>query len=453
MLRRPTTPILATVILSGTATVLVTALPGLDFAYRQLELHVGLETAAALIGLLASYLLLGRFRRRRRLDDLALFVALSLFALSNLFFAALPAMILDAGSTKFSTWVALSGRLLGTVALAAAAFAPPRHVRLPKRATALPLLAPVAILAVTALFVGALVSTFPSGVEAELTPEASGRPRLIGHPAVLVVQLVAAALFAAAAVGFTRRSGRSGDGFVRWLGIASVLGAFAQFNYFLYPSLYTEWVYVGDAFRLFFYAVVLLAALREISSYWEAASRSAALEAQRRMARELHDGVAQELALVGMNLKRLDQENEYVRRAIASAERGLTDARAAISTLRAPVDEPVDVVLARVAHEVAAREGTEVVLALAPGVETSSEVRDALTRILSETIANAARGGQADSVHIELENGRRLRLRVRDSGTGFDAGLRTLREYATAVGAEVRVKTAEGSGTEVEVVL
>jgi signal transduction histidine kinase len=171
------------------------------------------------------------------------------------------------------------------------------------------------------------------------------------------------------------------------------------------------------------------------------------------MARQLHDGVAQELALVGMNLKRLDQENEYVRRAIASAERGLTDARAAISTLRAPVDEPVDVVLARVAHEVAAREGTEVVLALAPGVETSSEVRDALTRILSEAIANAARGGQADPVHIELENGRRLRLRVRDSGTGFDAGLRTLREYATAVGAEVRVKTAEGSGTEVEVVL
>jgi signal transduction histidine kinase len=453
MLRRPTTPILATVLLSGVATVLVTALPGLDFAYRQRELHVGLETAAALIGLLASYLLLGRFRRRKRLDDLVLFVALSLFALSNLFFAALPAMVVDVGSAKFSTWVALSGRLLGTVALAIGAFAPPRQVRLPRPATALALLAPVGVLAITALVVGAFVSGFPSGVEAELTPEASGRPRLIGHPGVLVVQLAAAALFAAAAVGFIRRSDREGDGFVRWLGIASVLGAFAHFNYFLYPSLYTEWVYVGDAFRLLFYVVVLVAALREISSYWEAASQAAVLEDRRRVAGELHDGVAQELALVEMNLKRLDGENEYVQRAIAASKRGLADARAAISALRSPVDEPVDVVLARVAREVAAREGTEVALALAPGVETSREAREALTRILSETITNAARRGRAHLVTVELENGRRVRLRMRDGGTGFDPGLATLREQATAVGAEVLVRTAHGSGTEVEVVL
>jgi signal transduction histidine kinase len=453
MLRRSTTPILATVILSGVATVLVTALPGLDFAYRQRELHVGLETAAALIGLLASYLLLGRFRRRKRLDDLVLFVALSFFALSNLFFAALPAMIVDVGSAKFSTWVALSGRLLGTVALAIGAFAPPRQIRLPRPATALALLTPVAVLAITALVVGALVSSFPSGVEAELTPEASGRPRLIGHPAVLVVQLAAAGLFAAAAVGFIRRSDREGDGFVRWLAIASILGTFAHFNYFLYPSLYTEWVYVGDAFRLLFYIVVLVAALREISWYWEAASQAAVLEARHRVARELHDGVAQELALVEMNLKRLDGKDQYVGRAIAGVQRGLADARAAISALRSPVDEPIDVVLARVAREVAAREGTEVALALAPGVEASHEARDALTRILSETITNAARRGRADLVTVELENGRRLRLRVRDSGTGFDPGLATLREQATAVGGEVRVTTADGSGTEVEVVL
>jgi signal transduction histidine kinase len=378
-----------------------------------------------------------------------LFVALSLFALSNLFFAALPAMVVDVGSAKFSTWVALSGRLLGTVALAIGAFAPPRQIRLPRPATALALLTPVAVLVITALVVGAFVSSFPSGVDAELPPEASGRPRLIGHPAVLVVQLAAAGLFAAAAVGFIRRSDREGDGFVRWLGAASVLGAFAQFNYFLYPSLYTEWVYVGDAFRLLFYAVVLVAALREISSYWEAASLAAVLEARHRVARELHDGVAQELAFVEMNLRRLDGKNQYVGRAIAGVQRGLADARAAISTLRSPVD----IVLARVAREVAAREGTEVALALAPGVEASREARDALTGILSETITNAARRGRADLVTVELENGRRLRLRVRDSGTGFDPGLATLREQATAVVGEVRVTTADGSGTEVEVVL
>ena len=433
MLRRSTTPILATVVLSGLATVLVTALPRLDFAYRQHELHVGLETAAALIGLLASYLLFGRFRRRKRLDDLVLFVALSLFALSNLFFAALPAMIVDVGSAKFSTWVALSGRLLGTVALAAGAFAPPRRVRLPGPAMVLALLAPVIALGLTALFVGLFVSSFPSGVEAELTPEASGRPRLIGHVAVLAVQIAVSALFAAAAVGFIRRSDPERDEFVRWLGIASILGAFAHFNYFLYPSLYTEWVYVGDAFRLLFYVVVLVAALREISSYWEAASRAAVLDARRRLARSLHDGVAQELALVGMNLKRLDPENENVARALSGVERGLADARAAIAALRAPGDEPV---------------GTEGLLD-----EASQEARNALTKILSEAITSAARNGQVNPVHVELENGGRLRLRVRDGGGGFGRELETLRDQVTAVGGELHVKTVTGIGTEIEVLM
>jgi signal transduction histidine kinase len=451
MLRRSTRLTLATAVLSAAATALVTALPALDFAYRQRELHVGLETASALIALLASYLLLGRFLRRRRLDDLALFVAMSLFALSNLFFAALPAMLLDGGSERFSTWAALSGRLLGAVALALGAFAPPRTVRAARREAVFAMLIPVGIVGTTALVVGAFHSSFPSGVEAELTPEASGRPRLVAHPAIFVVQLVAGALFAAAAVGFVRRSSRERDGFVRWLGVASVLGAFARINYFLYPSLYTEWVYVGDAFRLLFYAVVLAAALREISSYWQAESRATILEDRRRLAGDLHGGVAQELALVGMNLKRLDQANEYVSRAVAGVERGLADARTAIVALRSPVDEPLDVALARVAREVAAREGTEVVLALSPGVEAPQETREALARILAEAITNAAQRGEADVVRVELEKDGRLSLRVQQSGTALQPALHALREQASALGGEVEVRSLAGGETEVEI--
>ncbi len=464
MLRRPAAPVLATAILAVIATVLVTVLPELHFAYRQHELHVGLESAAALIGLLASYLLFGRFQRRRRLDDLALFIALTLFALSNLFFAALPAMVFDVGSTKFSTWAALSGRFLGAAALAAGAFVPARRLHLSRHATAVTLLSPVALLGTTAIVVAVLLSTLPSGVETELSVEASGRPRLVGHPTVLAVQLVVGALFAAAAVGFTRRSDRERDTFVAWLALASVLGAVARINYFLYPSLYTEWIYTGDAFRFLFYVVVLGAALREISSYWKAVSTAAVLEERRRIARDLHDGVAQELAFVGRNLKRLDRENPYVKRAFAGIERGLDDARRAIAALAEPVEEPLDVVLARAAREVAAREGTEVALALARNVDAPPQTCEALVRIVSEAITNAARHGQADLVLVELENGKRLCLRVRDSGTGFDPrqtqserprgfGLRTMRERATALGGELRISTAQGRGTEVEVVL
>ena len=464
MLRRPAAPILAAAIFAGLATVLVTVLPQLRFAYRQHEVHVGFDAAAALIALLAAYLLFGRFRRRRRLDDLVLFIALSFFALSNLFFAALPAMFFDFGSAKFSTWAALSGRLLGAAALAAGAFAPARRLHLSRRATAVALLAPVGALAATALVVTALLPVLPSGLEAALPPEASSRPRLSGHPSVFGLQVAAGALFAAAAVGFTRRSERERDAFVRLLAVASVFGAFARLHYSLYPSLYTEWVYTGDVFRLLFYVVVLTAALGEISSYWKSAAQAAVLEERRRLAGDLHDGVAQELSFVGMNLKRLDQENPYVKRATGAVERGLDEARRAIQVLAEPLDEPLDVVLARTARDVAAREGAEVDLALASDVDAPAETREALVRIVSEAITNAVRHGRADHVRVELENGKQLFLRIRDTGAGFDLavprrtdrggyGLRIMRERAAALGGDFRITTKPGSGTEIEVVL
>ncbi len=465
MLRRPAAPVLATAILAGLVTALIALLPELQFAYRQREVHVAFESAAALVALLASYLLLGRFRRRRRLDDLALFAALALFALTNLFFAALPAMVFDGESGKFSTWAAVFGRLLGAAALTAGAFMPVRRVRLARRATGLAFVTLFVLLGTTAILVGGLVSKLPSGVETVVAPDVSRRAHLVGHPAVLAVQLLVGALFAAAAVGFTRRSDRERDPFVAWLAVACVLAAVARVNYFLYPSLYTDWVYLGDALRLLFYVVVLAAALREISSYWEVASRAAVLEERRRIARDLHDGLAQELAFVGRNLRRLDPENPYVRRAAAAVERGLDDARRAIAALAEPVDEPLDVVLARAARDVAAREGTEVLLTLAPDVDAPPETREALVRIVSEAITNAARHGHADLVRVELENGSRLRMRVRDSGAGFDPatarprdgrsgfGLRAMRDRAAALGGELRVDAEPGRGTEVEVVL
>ena len=456
--------VLAAALVGAVGTALVTLVPALHYSYRQHELQVGFETAAALIGLLASYLLFGRFQRRRRLDDLALFAAFFLFALVNFFFAAIPAMVVDVGSPKFSTWAALSGRLVGAVGLAVAAFLPARRVHLSPRTTLLTLLSPVIVLAATAIVVGLLVPILPTGVEPGVSPEASNRPRFVGHPAILAVQLVTMALFAAAAVGFLRRSSRERDEFVALLAVAAVFGAFARLNYFLFPSLYTDWIYTGDAFRLLFYVVILLAALREISSYWEVASEAAVLEERRRVARDLHDGLAQELAFVGRNLKRLDQENAYVKRAIAGVERGLDDARRAIAALTDPVDEPLEATLARVARDVADREGTNVALALAPNVESTAETREALVRIVSEAITNAARHGGADLVHVELEDGNKLRLRVTDRGHGFDPdaeqvderqrfGLRGMRERVAALGGEFRLSAEPGQGTVVEVVL
>jgi signal transduction histidine kinase len=445
---------------SGFTTVYIALSASLRFAYRLPALHVAIETVAALISVVAAYLISGRFHRRRRLDDLILACALTVFALTNLAFGAVTATVPGA-TGAFATWAAIAGRVTGTAALVAAAFAPRRSVRSERLSWGLPAIA-LGLVAAAALTVALLEPHLPPGVDAQLPPESSGRPHLVGHPAVLAVQLVLMTLFAAAAVGFARRGERERDEFMWWLAGAMILGAFARLNYFLYPSLYTDFVYTGDAFRLLFYAAILVAGAREVRSYWQAAATAAVLEERRRMARDLHDGLAQELAFIGRNVRRLDRDDPTVRRVEAGAARALEESRRAIAALTEPLDRPLDVALAEAAHDVAAREGTRVALALARDVVVPHEQREALVRIASEAITNAARHGCADLVRVELEADGCVRMRIADGGRGFDPeqprarggfGLISMRERAESLGGRVRVDSAPGRGTEVEVVL
>jgi signal transduction histidine kinase len=451
--------LIGTVVLCGLATCLVIVVPPLHFAYRQQSLHVALETSAALIGLLAAYLVFGRFQRKRHLNDLILCYALSVLAFSNLFFAALPA-ITGESSTRFATWSAASGRMLGTLAFCFAAFAPQLTVRRRRfRLAALALTIP-ALLALVAAIVEALGTRLPEGVETLFPPESSGRPRLVGDTSVLVVQLASMSLFLAAAVGYSRRAAREHDELARWLAAAAVFGAFAGLNYFLYPSLYTEWVYTGDFFRLAFYVAILAAAVREIGSYWERLSQAAALDERRRIARDLHDGLAQELAFITRNLQRLDRADPTVSRLRASAARALDESRRAIAALSRPLDGPLDQALAAAARETAEREGARLVLALDGDVELDYERREALVRIACEAIANAARHSGAEIVKVELQKGEQIALRVIDTGRGFDPGnageagfgVVSMRERAAAVGGTFRLFSGP-AGTTVEVVL
>lgn len=462
---RPTTDVMWTAaFVSATATTLVVLIPALRFAYEQRELHVALETSAALIGLLAAYLVFGRFRRSRELADLALCYSLSVLAFSNLFFAVTPSL-LDVGSDRFGTWARISSQLLGSAVLAGSAFIGPRRVRLTGIQRLAVGLSLPAVFAVVAIVVLALGGRLPTGVDLLPTPEQTGRPQLVGSPVVLGAQLAGMALYCLAAFGFARKALRTGDELMKWLAVAAVFGAFARLNYFLYPSLYTDWVYSGDFFRLAFYVAILVAAAREISSYWEKVSQTAVLEERRRIARELHDGLAQELAFIGRNVRTLDSTDPAVARVEASAARALSESRRAIAALTKPLDEPLEVVLAEAAEETAEREGTKLDLALAPAVELDYRRRDALVRIVCEAIANAARHGRAEQVRVELENGRRVVLRISDDGCGFDPaavtsgrgrggfGLVSMRERAQAVGGTFELRSRPGAGTQVQVVL
>ena len=73
---RPRAVTLLAALLAGGLTDLIIFVPSLHFAYRSAAVHAMLETAATLIALLTTFLLWGRLRQRRGLDDLLLFVAL-----------------------------------------------------------------------------------------------------------------------------------------------------------------------------------------------------------------------------------------------------------------------------------------------------------------------------------------------------------------------------------------
>jgi signal transduction histidine kinase len=142
-----------------------------------------------------------------------------------------------------------------------------------------------------------------------------------------------------------------------------------------------------------------------------------------------------------------------------AAERALLESRRAISALAPLRNQDVDVALAEAGAEVAERLGIGLELDLASGLRISPARREVLVRIACEAIANAARHSGAGRVTLRLQrDGSLVRLRVADSGSGFDTaapaagfGLTAMRERALSVGGELRIRSTPGRGSEVEV--
>ena len=191
------------------------------------------------------------------------------------------------------------------------------------------------------------------------------------------------------------------------------------------------------------------------------------LDERRRIARNLHDGLAQELAYILTQTKSLasgqtgalaDQRQiDYI---AAAAERAFDESRRGGAALTQPLHHLVHVAVAQEAEAVAGRIGLTVELDLDPTVEADPATSEMLLRIVREAVANAGRHGHAAHIRIELTNGRGLRLRVVDDGDGFDPkastdgfGLVSMRERAKAFGGRFRIASEPGRGTEVEVVI
>jgi signal transduction histidine kinase len=175
--------------------------------------------------------------------------------------------------------------------------------------------------------------------------------------------------------------------------------------------------------------------------------------------------LAQEIAFLSRNVRLLGRqgvEPELVERIFRGIVRAQDESRRLVGALAAKVDEPLDKALAEAARDAAGRYGASVDMKLATGIALPPREREAVVRIASEAVSNAARHSGTEVLRLylqRLEAG--LRLEVVDDGAGFEEeeepqrgfGLVTMRERAEALGGKLRIDSHRGAGTRVELEL
>jgi len=195
---------------------------------------------------------------------------------------------------------------------------------------------------------------------------------------------------------------------------------------------------------------------------------------RRRLARELHDQVGQNLTALGINLNivrtQMSQELASPMRSrlddsLALVEETTERIRGVMAELRPPVLDDYGLVatLHWYGAQFASRTGIAVtVQGEEPLPRLAPPIENALFRITQEALTNVAKHAQATRVTVTVEaDEEAVRLIVADDGIGFDPtrlvtpderqgwGLMTMRERAEAVGGHLHVESAPGQGTQV----
>jgi two-component system sensor histidine kinase UhpB len=196
----------------------------------------------------------------------------------------------------------------------------------------------------------------------------------------------------------------------------------------------------------------------------------AAQEAERlRVARELHDEIGQTLTAVTIQAERAADgdpaQAPQALRGVADAVReSLDEVRRIARELRPEALDDLGLVNALIAlcTRVGAQEGPRVKREL-QGVlpPLSAEVELVLYRIAQESLTNALRHSDADSVTVSLEaDTNSVTLRVADDGRGMPmelprgtAGIAGMRERALLVGGRLTIESRPGQGTEVRLTI
>jgi signal transduction histidine kinase len=413
--------------------------------------RAGIETAIALSALLSAVLMLGHFKQDRRRRDLLLLGALLTVSLTEFACSAVPALI-GTETVEFGIGARLGCVVLVSIAFTCAALAPDE--RLVGGGRRLAAFAALAGCGVAGLFgLGDLITGGFATSHAAISTS---------------VGLAAGGLLLVAGAAFLSRA-EGEDGSAGLMAGVCFLFAGAGLSYLVLPTVPTGSVTPGDGLRLAAYALLLVVAVRKQRQMSDHVARAAIRAERQRLARDLHDGLAQDLAVIAIHAQRFDAEIGPEHPLTIAAGRALAVARGAIVDLSASGALTTRAALRHVADELAARFGVAVTVhveATEAGVasdDLNRSDREHVVRIVREAIVNAIRHGHAR--HIEITFDCRegdLLLRVSDDGRGIahptprlasGFGMAAMRARAQSLGGRLTTRQRRAGGTELEVLV
>jgi PAS domain S-box-containing protein len=211
----------------------------------------------------------------------------------------------------------------------------------------------------------------------------------------------------------------------------------------------------------------------QLNEFAEQNRQSAILEERNRMARDIHDTLAQGFTGVIVQLEAVEdaigccrskEANEHLRRASELARRSLNEARRSVHALRPQALQRDNFWEALKGIVKSTTAGTM----LHTRFELRGKLRELppvwqenLLHIGQEALTNALKHARPHNFETRLTfNTKQLRLELRDDGDGFRAkdrhdgmGLAGMRERVEQMGGELKVTSAQGKGTKVVVTL
>jgi signal transduction histidine kinase len=444
------------VVLSGllaASLALFLAYPALRTQYDRPQLLLVLETTMALAGVLVALLAALRFSVVGLRTDLLLAAGFLVGSLSTIAFAIVPA--LDGGSLdRADGWAALVGGIAAQGLVAIAPFLGGRSRSSDRALRETVLAAAIALVAVW------LLLRAHSGDLPALTS-----PPGVGHapPGLASALAVQALLDLLAVVGWGRSFMRTGDDLAKWLALGFTLQLFAALHFVFTPPRGTTYVATGDFLRLLAFGLILVGAWRAIRS---AELGRAVAEERARVAREIHDGLAQYLFAVTTHAQMLasgtpvEDAGPPLKQAAALAQQEARFAVLALSSASGTAS--FDSALRRYVEFLTADGELDVDLEIDPAIRLAPDEQIEIFRIVQEGLGNVRRHAnatRADVVIGQRPSGERF-VAIEDDGEGFPAdlataghGLRNMRDRASSIEGGFSVRSTPGRGTALEVVL